>query len=172
MVIFLPQLDNAVLTVQLFSDFLICTHELVNLSRELVVLVAHNPYVIVHAVDLDLQIRITFNQRRIRVLAALELSLQIHDLVFFGPDLHLKVFKLCDQVLVRSGLLLSMSLQVRILLLIALLERLQVLELIDKRLQLAFQSAHVTFALTDSLLFLLHFILLLIELATHIFIAI
>lgn len=62
MVIFLSQLDNTILTVKLFSDFFVGTHELVNLSRKLVVLVAHDPDMIVHTVDLNLQIRVTLNQ--------------------------------------------------------------------------------------------------------------
>ena len=64
-VVLLSQLRHTALSVQFFADLLIRRHKLVNLSRQLVILVAHYPDVVVHAVDFDLQICIRLNKRRI-----------------------------------------------------------------------------------------------------------
>jgi hypothetical protein len=65
LVVLLSQLDNATLAIKLFSDLLVSLDELIDLSRQLVILVAHNPDVVIHRVDLNLQVSVRFNQRRI-----------------------------------------------------------------------------------------------------------
>jgi hypothetical protein len=65
LIILVPQLDNTALAVKLLSDLLVGLNELIDLSRQLVILVANNPDVVVHGVDLNLQVGVRFDQRRI-----------------------------------------------------------------------------------------------------------
>lgn len=53
-VILLSKLSHPILSVQFLSNLLVCTHKLVNLSRQLVILVRDDTDVVVHAVDFDL----------------------------------------------------------------------------------------------------------------------
>lgn len=54
LIIPLPQLNHPAFPVQLLPNLLIGTHKLVDLSRQLVILVRHHPNVVVHRVDLYL----------------------------------------------------------------------------------------------------------------------
>jgi len=56
LVVFVSQLHNTALSVQLLPDSLICSDELIDLSSQLIVLVAHNTDVIIHRVNLNLQV--------------------------------------------------------------------------------------------------------------------
>lgn len=85
-IILLPQLHHSVLSIQLLSNFLICTHKLVNLSRKLIVLVWDDPDVVIHRVNLNLQVSIALNQWCIRVLASFKFALQVHNLVLLASN--------------------------------------------------------------------------------------
>ena len=58
LLIALAQLCHAVLSVQLLPNFLVGSHELVDLPRQLIVLVADDPDVVVHRVNLNLHVGI------------------------------------------------------------------------------------------------------------------
>ena len=54
----------------------------------------NNANVVIHRVNFDLQVRVALDQRSIRVLAAFELALQVHNLVFLAPNLDFQVLQL------------------------------------------------------------------------------
>lgn len=88
-VIFLADLLHSVLPVKPLSDNFICLHELVDLAGQFVVLVAHDADVVVHAVDLDLQVGVVFHKCTVRVPSALQLLAHVQKLVLFLSDLDL-----------------------------------------------------------------------------------
>ena len=67
LVVLLSQFDDAVLSVELFSDLLVGGDELVDLSCELVILVGNDSNVVIHRVNFNLQVSIGLNQCGVRV---------------------------------------------------------------------------------------------------------
>jgi len=58
LLIALAQLSHAILPVQLLPNFLVGSHELIDLPRQLVVLVADDSDVVVHRIDFNLHVGI------------------------------------------------------------------------------------------------------------------
>jgi hypothetical protein len=87
-VILLPQLHDSILAVEALTNHLICLDELINFSGQLVILVTDDSNVIVHGVDLHLQIGIVLQKGTVRVAGAFELFSHIQKLVLFLTDLN------------------------------------------------------------------------------------
>ena len=66
-----------------------------------------NSDMIIHTVDLHLQVCIAFYQTRVRILASLELALQVHYLILFGSDFDLHIFQLGNQIQISIRFLVS-----------------------------------------------------------------
>ena len=64
-------------------------HELVDLPRQFIVLVADHANVIVHGVDLNLEVGIVFQEGAVRVAGALELFSHVKQLVLLLSDFYL-----------------------------------------------------------------------------------
>lgn len=133
---------------------------------------ADDSNVIVHAVDLNLQVRIALNQGGIRVLAPFELPPQVHDLVLFAPNLDLHVFELRDQVQVGIRLLIRPLVQISVFILVPLFQSLQMVKLVNKATQLTLEITHLTVAFLHRLLFLLQVVLFLVDLPVEVLCAI
>ncbi len=88
-IVFISQLHHAALPVQSLSDNLVRLHELVDFSGELIVLMADNSDVVVHGVDLDLEIGIVLEKGAVRVTGPLELLAHVQKLVLLLANLHL-----------------------------------------------------------------------------------
>lgn len=72
----------------------------------------------IHTVDLNLQARIIFNKRRVRVLATFKFPLQEHNLLILVFYLHLDVPYLCVELYISATLLIDPSLNVEVLFLV------------------------------------------------------
>ena len=88
-VVFLTQLAHTVLAVQSLSNYLVCLHKLVDFASELVVLVADYADVIVHGVNLDLEIGIVLEECTVRVTSTFQFLSHVQKLILFLTDLHL-----------------------------------------------------------------------------------
>lgn len=128
-----------------------------------------DPNMIVHAVDLHLQVGIALNQTRVRILASLQLTLQVHNLVFLRPDLDLDIFQLRNKIQISIRLLVRSLMQIRVLFFVALLKCFQVVQFVHEAAELGLQVIHLTFAFLHLLFFLLQVVLLLIDLSVQVF---
>ena len=88
-VVLLPELHDSVLAIQSLPNNFVRLHELVDFPRQFIVLVADHANVIVHGVDLYLEIGIVFKEGTIRVAGALELLSHVEQLVLLLSDFHL-----------------------------------------------------------------------------------
>jgi len=109
-VVSLADLVNAVLPVQSLSDHLVRLHKLVDLFGKLIVLVGDDSDVVVHGVDLDLQVGIILEQRLVRIPGTFKLLSHIHELVLLLANLDLELFDRAGQFDVRGSFLVDTTL--------------------------------------------------------------
>ena len=88
-VVLLPELHDSILAVQPLPYNFIRLHELVDFPRQFIVLVADHANVIVHGVNLDLEIGIVFKEGTVRVASAFELFSHVKQLILLLSDFHL-----------------------------------------------------------------------------------
>jgi len=88
-IVFFPELHHAVLAVQSLSDYFVRLHELVDLTSQLVILVANHSNVVVHRVDFDLKIGVVLQKSIVRVSGTLQLLPHVEQLILFLTDLDL-----------------------------------------------------------------------------------
>ena len=88
-VVLLTKLCHAVFAIQPLPDDFICLHELINFTSQLIVLVGNDADMVVHRVDLDLEVSIVLEERTVRVASALKLFAHVQQLVLLLADLHL-----------------------------------------------------------------------------------
>ena len=88
-VVLLSELHDSVLAIQSLPNNFIRLNELVDFPRQFIVLVADHANVIVHGVDLDLEVGIVFKKSTVRVASAFELFSHVEQLVFFLSDFNL-----------------------------------------------------------------------------------
>ena len=79
------------LAVKSHSDGLICLYKLIQLLGEFLILNSDYPYMVVKGINLNLKIAVIIKESRIAVPGTFEFLSHVHDLVFFGSDLGLKI---------------------------------------------------------------------------------
>ena len=87
-VIFLAELHHSILAIKSLSDHFVCLDKLINLSSQLIVLMTDDSDMIVHRIDLHLEIGVVLEECTVRVSGALKLLPHVEQLVFLLPDLH------------------------------------------------------------------------------------
>ena len=147
MVISGANLLHTSLAVKARSDGLVGLHELIELSRELLVLNGDNADVVVQRVDLDLEVRVVVEEGAVAVSGTLELLSHVHDLVLLGTDTGLEVLDGSGEFNVARSLAVDTLLQVTVLIAVLLLEGLQVVELVLEADHLVLQLNDLAFAL-------------------------
>lgn len=145
----LAKLIHAILPVKSLSDHFVSLDKLVNLPGQLIILFANDADVVVHAVNLHLQVGIVLQQGGVRVPRTLQLFPHIHQLVLLLADLHLKLFDRSRQFNILTTLRVDASLQILVLLLVTLLQLLQVVQLVDEIVHLCFQIGDLSVSLTQ-----------------------
>lgn len=88
-VILFSKLHDTVLSVQSLSDNFVCLNELVDLTGQFVVLVADDADVVVHRVNLDLEVGVVLEECAVGVTGTLKLFAHVKELVLLLADLHL-----------------------------------------------------------------------------------
>ena len=88
-VVLFTQLRYTVLAIKSLTNDLVCLHELVDFASELVVLVADDANVIVHGVDLNLEVSIVLQQGAVGVTGTFQFLAHVQQLVLFLTDLNL-----------------------------------------------------------------------------------
>lgn len=88
-VVLFTKLGHPVLAVKSLPDDFVCLDELVDLASEFVVLVGDDADVIVHGVDLDLEVGVVLEQGVVRVPGTLQFLSHVQQLVLLLSDLHL-----------------------------------------------------------------------------------
>ena len=143
-VVLLTDLLNTVLSIQPLSNDLVSLHKLVNLLGKLIVLVADDANVIVHGVNLNLQVGVVLQQGLVRVARALQLLPHVHQLVFLLADLDLQLLDGSAELDIGSALLVNSLLQVAVFVLVALLQRLKMVKLTDEVVHLLLKRGNVS----------------------------
>ena len=87
-VIFLTKLHNSVFAIKALANHFICLYKLVDLPRQLVVLMADDADVIVHRVNFNLQVCIVLQEGAVRVSGSLQLLAHVQKLVFLLSNLN------------------------------------------------------------------------------------
>jgi hypothetical protein len=88
-VVLLAEFHHAVLAVQSLSDHFVRLHELVDLAGELVVLVANHSNMVIHRVDLYLEISVVLQKGTVGVPGTFQLLPHVEKLILLLSDLHL-----------------------------------------------------------------------------------
>ena len=88
-VILLTKLIDTVLSIETLTDHFVCLHELVDLASKFIVLVADDSDMVVHGVDLDLEVSIVFKKGAVGVPGSLKLLTHVQKLVFLLSDFDL-----------------------------------------------------------------------------------
>ena len=141
------------LAIEAHADGLVGLHELVELSRQLLILHGDDTDVVVERINLDLQVRIIIEKGRVRVASTLKLLSHVHDLVLLAADLGLEVLDAGSELNVAGALGVNALLEVDVLVAVLLLESLQVVQLILETDDLVLELDDLTLAL-DELSFL------------------
>ena len=88
-IILLTKLHDTVLSIEALADDFVCLHELIDFACKFVVLVADDSDMVVHRVDLDLEVGIVLKKGAIRVTSTFQLLAHIQKLVFLLSDFDL-----------------------------------------------------------------------------------
>lgn len=112
LVVSLSDLLDPSFPVQALSDGLVGLYELVQLLRQLFILMGDYTNVVVQRVNLHLQVRVVVQQSRVTVPGSLQLFAHIHNLIFFRPYFAFQLLYAISQIDVPSALLVNPLLQV------------------------------------------------------------
>jgi len=88
----LSEFLDSILTVETLSDYFIGLYELINLSGKFIILVRNDADVIIHWVNLDLEIGVILKKSRVGISSTFQFLSHVHQLVFLLSNLHLKLF--------------------------------------------------------------------------------
>ena len=149
----IAELFDAILSVQPLPDDFVGLDKLVNLPGQFIILVAHNPDMVIHGLNLDLQIRIVLQQGRVGVACSLQLLSHVHELVLFLTNFHLQLLDGSTELDILAAFLVDSLLKFTIFFLVALLKALEVVKLIHEVTHLRLQRSYLTISLVESLLF-------------------
>jgi hypothetical protein len=126
-------------------------HKLVDFSGQLVVLMGHYANVIVHRVDLNLQIGIALQQHTVVLLRLIELSAHEHQVVVGLTDAKFNFLYLASQINILAALHVNSLLNVRIFFFIALFQTFEVGEFTNEAIELILKAADLTLTIVQLL---------------------
>ena len=149
LVVACSDLGHAVLAVEAGTDGFVGLYELVKLSGEFLVLNGDDANMVVERIDLNLQVRVVVEERRVAVSCAFELLAHVHDLVFLGANLRFKVFDAGRQFDISGSLAIDTLLEVSVLVAVLVLEGLEVVELVLEADDLILELDDLAFALNE-----------------------
>ena len=88
-VILIAKLIDAIFPIEALTDDLVCLHELVDFASEFIILVADDADVVIHRVDLNLEVGIVLKQSTIGVAGTFELLAHVEELILLLSDFNL-----------------------------------------------------------------------------------
>ena len=88
-VILIAKLVDAIFPIEALTDDLVCLHELVDFASEFIILVADDADVVIHRVDLHLEVWIVLEEGAVGVAGTLKLLAHVKELILLLSDLHL-----------------------------------------------------------------------------------
>ena len=88
-VILMAKLVDAIFPIEALSDDLVCLHKLVDLPSEFIILVADDADMIIHRVDLNLEVGVVFEEGAVGVAGAFKLLAHVEELILLLSDFHL-----------------------------------------------------------------------------------
>ena len=130
------------LAIKSLSNCFICLHKLIQFFSELLVLVSNDSNMIVERVDLYLEIRIVIQKCWVTVSCTLKLLSHVHDLVFLGTNLSLKLLDRVGKFNISGWFGVNPLLEVGILISVLLFQAL-------KMIQLVLEANHLILKLDD-----------------------
>jgi hypothetical protein len=152
LIILLSNLVHSGFSIQLLPNCLIGMHKLVDFSSQLIVLMGNYANVVVHRVNLNLQIGITLQKHTVVILRLFELSAHIHQVVIGLTDAKFNFLYLTSQLNILATLHIISLLNVLILFFIALFQTFEMGKFTNEAVELILKGADLTLA-TVQLLF-------------------
>jgi hypothetical protein len=136
---------------------------MVQLLREVVILVVKNPNMVIECINLYLECTVAISERRVGVTRTIKLFALNHYALLDLSDLSLQILYLVVQVVVLATLIIVASLDVRILAPVTLLQPLKVLKLVAVVRVLTLQLANILLHLGQLVLFIRDVITFLVD---------
>jgi hypothetical protein len=125
--------------------------------------------VVVHRVNLILHVGIVFVQSLIGVASTFKFLAQVHQLIFFLPNLDLKFFDEAIKLYISTSFLVDSVLEVTILLFISLFKSLEVLKLIHKVVHLSLQIMNFCLGFSQFCFLVFLIVTFLVDASIHLF---
>ena len=88
-VILIAKLVDAIFPIEALADHLVSLHELVDFACEFIILVADDADVVIHRVDLHLEVGVVFEEGAIGVAGTFKLLAHVEELILLLSDFHL-----------------------------------------------------------------------------------
>ena len=88
-VILMAELVDAIFPIEALTDHLVCLHELVDFASEFIILVADDADVVIHRVDLHLEVGVVLEEGAIGVAGTFKLLAHVEELILLLSDFHL-----------------------------------------------------------------------------------